>query len=68
MNDKFCEINQEIINTEFKLIFTRCVGDRGIEEGECSFRRKIGRKERRKEERERGKSTKEKEIRDQRGL
>ena len=45
MNDKFCEINQEIINTEFKLIFTRCVGDRGIEEGECSFRRKQERKE-----------------------
>ena len=58
MNDKFCEINQEIINTEFKIIFIRCVGDRGIEEGEYSFRRKIGRKERRKEERERGKSRK----------
>lgn len=65
MNDKFCEINQEIINTQFKIIFTRCVGDRGIEEGKYSFRRKIGRKERRKEERERGKSKKEKEIRDQ---
>lgn len=52
MNDKFCEINQEIINTEFKIIFTKCVGDRHIEEGEYSFRRKIGRKERRKEERE----------------
>lgn len=44
------------------------MGDRGIEEGKYSFRRKIGRKERRKEERERGKSKKEKEMRSMRTL
>ena len=30
MNDKFCETNQEVVNIEFKMVFTR-FGEQGIE-------------------------------------
>ena len=60
IDDKFCEANQEIINTEFKIVFIR-FWDQGMEVQNKEKSGLEGKKEGKKE-------IKEKEIRNKRGL
>ena len=45
MDDKYCETNQEMINTKFRIVITRYWEWRneGIEHSRCTFRGKEGR-------------------------